>query len=145
MQRLSGIPLLVSPPATMTSFCMVIDNEINVTISRMKSSTCALVSIPNKCLIQPQFNPNQCLSQETTRINNISLELVIFLTAFKTAMLKPLLRKPDLALVTLTISGQSPILQTSAEDYFLHDHLNTNNILKSQLGYWTNHITLKQL
>lgn len=76
-------------PPRVSFYNMMTEDAISVAISRMKSSTCVLDPIPAK-LFKASF---QCLSQEATIIIKCSLSSGLFPKAFKTAMVKPLLKK----------------------------------------------------
>lgn len=76
------------------------------------------------------------------------LQSGIFLSAFKTALVKPWLKKPDLDFGDLShyrpisnLPFQSKLIENIFFNQLLH-HLNTNNILDEfQSGYQTNHST----
>ena len=134
--------LPVSEPPSMTYLNLVTDSEISATITKMKSSTCSLDPIPTKLFKSSLL----CLSNDTTRIVNTSLQSGIFPAAFKTALVKPLLKKPDLNTSDLAscrpISNLPFIIKLLEKIVFnqLFNHLNTNNLLdKFQSGYRTNH------
>lgn len=76
----------------MSSFVMMSEDAVSEVMSRMKSSTCVLDPVPTK-LFKSCFHS---LSQVTTSIINSSLNSGIFPTAFKTSMVKPLLKKSNL-------------------------------------------------
>lgn len=127
---------------------MLKDDEIGVTINKMKSSKYALDPVPAK-LFKSSF---QCLSHETTRIISISPQLRAFPSAFKTALVKPLLKKPDLDIKDLANYWPISNLPFLSKFDQLNNCLNTNTIyilvhiktIKAQKSYSTHQQIIQQ-
>lgn len=93
------------PPSITSSIDSMSEDAICEVISRMNSSTCAFTM--QTMLFKPCF---QSLSQVTTSIINSSLNLGIFATAFKTSIVKPLLKKFNLDYSALNYRPISTVL-----------------------------------
>ncbi len=76
----------------MSKLTMIMDPELGKIISDSKSATCFLDPVPST-LFKNCFN---CVFNSVRDIIDTSLETDIFPDAFKTAAVKPLLKKPNL-------------------------------------------------
>ena len=130
--------------ATMRNFNTISDTELCKIVSQSKSSTCCLDPVPTKFL----KNVFHSVSTSVLKIINTSLETGIFPNAFKTAVVKPLLKKPNLdhsVLSNYRPISNLPFMSKILEKvvfYQLNNFLNDNSILeKFQSGFKSNHST----
>lgn len=144
--RNTSIPhdLPCNKPATMRNFNSICDADLYRITAPSKSSTCCLDPVPTK-FFEKVVNS---VSTPVLKIINTSLETGILPNAFKTAVVKPLLKKPNLDYNVVSnyrpisnLPYMSRILEKVVFNQ-LNNFLNENNTLeKYQSGFRFNHST----
>ncbi|KAL2095649.1 hypothetical protein ACEWY4_007797 [Coilia grayii] len=134
----------IKEPPTLQTFSAITEDDLYKLIKHSKRSTCSLDPIPT-FLMKNNFN---YISTPLLQIINTSILTGIFPSAFKTAVVKPLLKKPNLDYNTLNnyrpISNLPFISKILEKAVFLqlNQFLNENDILeKFQSGFRANHST----
>ena len=77
---------------SLASFCAIDEEELRKTISQMSSSSCSLDAIPTPFLKEVV----DCVIEDILKIVNSSIQSGVFPDSLKTAVVKPLLKKPNL-------------------------------------------------
>ena len=120
----------------------VTETTVTKIISSLKTKTCELDELPTKFL---KDCLNECL-EIITKIINVSLSTGEFVTTWKTAIVRPLLKKPGL---DLTPSNYRPVsnlnfLSKVLEKAFLsqfNDHCTTNNLFPDYQSAYRQHFS----
>ncbi|KAL2089254.1 hypothetical protein ACEWY4_016153 [Coilia grayii] len=131
-------------PPTLQNFSAITEDNLYKLVKHSKQSTCSLAPIPT-FLMKNNFN---YVSTPLLQIINTSILTGVFPSTFKTAVVKPLLKKPNLDYNTLNnyrpISNLPFISKIHEKAVFiqLNQFLNKNDILeKFQSGFRANHST----
>ena len=131
-------------PESFQKFCPITEDDLCKIVRESKQSTCSLDAIPTYLL----KNILGCLAAPLLQIVNTSMLTGIFPSSFKTAMVKPLLKKTNLDQNSLNnyrpISNLPFISKVLEKVVFkqLNQHLAGNDILeKFQSGFRANHST----
>ena len=101
-EKFKGIPQYKTEPDTsipqLAKFALMTENQVELIIKNMKSKHCKLDCIPTHILkeMMPVVLPT------ITKIVNLSLSKEIFSEQWKTAIVKPLLKKHGLDLIVIT-------------------------------------------
>ena len=136
---------LLLPEETLESFALVDARTLGQVFSQVNPTTCLLDPIPT-----PFFKTLYGFFEEQLlNIVNCSLQTGVFPTSFKTAVVKPLLKKSNLDPDIL--SNYRPVSNFPFLSFFnfeklvfnqVNDFLNTNNVLENhQSGFRMNHST----
>ena len=128
----------------MTQFNIIDQKKLEETVQSLKSSTCCLDTLPTSFL----KNVHKCLAPDLLQIVNTSLLTGIFPRSLKTAVVKPLLKKPNLdpsIISNFRPVSNLPVLSKILEKTVyqqLYAFLSSNNILDPfQSGFRPHHST----
>lgn len=135
---------MILPEETLESFVLVDARILGRVFSQVKPTTCLLDPIPT-----PFFKTfYELFEEQLLYMVNCSLQMGVFPTSFKTAVVKPLLKKSNLdpnVLNNYRPVSNLPFLSKILEKLVfnqVNDFLNTNDILeKYQSGFRMNHST----
>uniref|UniRef100_A0A8C5DID7 Reverse transcriptase domain-containing protein n=1 Tax=Gouania willdenowi TaxID=441366 RepID=A0A8C5DID7_GOUWI len=126
----------------LTHFIPTTQQEVEKIVCTPKSSTCSLDPIPSPLL----KSHNQIISPLITKIINLSLKTGNVPLSLKTALIKPLLKKPSLDpenLLNYHPISNLPFISKILEKVVssqLHNHLKTNSLHeKFQSGFHPSH------
>uniref|UniRef100_A0A8C7Z7X7 Reverse transcriptase domain-containing protein n=1 Tax=Oryzias sinensis TaxID=183150 RepID=A0A8C7Z7X7_9TELE len=137
-------PALYLPEETLESFVLVDGEMLGRVVSQVNTTTCLLDPIPTS-LFKTFYG---FFESELLNIVNCSLQMRVFPSSCKTAVVRPLLKKSQLDpknLENYRPVSNLPFLSKITEKRVatqLHEFLNAHNILeKYQSGFRTNHST----
>ncbi|KAK7912672.1 hypothetical protein WMY93_012883 [Mugilogobius chulae] len=133
-----------TPVGQLSEFSLTTQQEVEKIIRISKPSTCSLDPIPSPLL----KNFNSSISPLITKIINLSLKSGNVPTSLKTALIKPLLKKPTLdpePLPNYRPISNLPFISKLLEKVIssqLHNHLKANSLYeKFQSGFRPSHST----